>query len=156
MDVVVWWMILITLITNVCMFAGYIYTAQRIQSVATNTLFTMLRSKETRKQLIQLFMNKDTTDIVAEELFSRLKAGLYGMVGQDKKAEKKVMKMIQDEATDAALQESGLGGLLSLLPERMRKSLEENPQLLAAGLRILGPMLQQRYGMEGGGSNIYP
>lgn len=150
MDVIVWWMILITLVTNCAMFGGYIYSVSRIEKVATNTLFTMLKSKENRRELIRLFMNKETTNLVAEELFSRLKASIHGLIGVDKKAEKKLLSMAQEELTDATLQESGLGGLLQFLPTKMRKTLEENPTMLAAAIRVFGPMLAQRFGLGGG------
>lgn len=120
--------------------------------------------KETMKAIItpaigslkELMLDQEFMMSVSKTVFENLKAGIYGLLGVDKKQEKSL-----GAALAADLQSSTpIGALMDMLPENSKfaAKLKEHPELLSVGMKLLAqylPLAQGQSSIPQGAPIVY-
>jgi hypothetical protein len=116
-------------------------TIASIPLLAKNAAIGMLKDPEMKKELVSMFLDQEFMEATSKTIFESLKSGIYGIIGVDKKNEKTLSK--------ALLEDGAAGGLLDMLPDKMKNGkfmqiIKERPELLEVGLKMLAPYLGQQ------------
>ena len=107
---------------------------KELPELIVNLMFAVLSDPENRKRLRELIMDQAFMEATSKTIFESLKAGIYGLLGLDKKEQNKV--------TDAIMSDTPVGQLINLIPENTKigKMVRANPGIMPTVIQVIGKM----------------